>query len=121
MKKDNWPVNNHGIRPAGKPDECFYCQAKKGSQHNQDCVVRERTIVMEMKVEVVMSVPEHWDQDMCNFHKNESSWCADNILPTLERLSEQSCLCDFAEFTYVREATKEDEEAQGVFVEQLPS
>ncbi len=29
--------NDDGIRPAGKPDQCFYCQQKVGSEHKKDC------------------------------------------------------------------------------------
>ena len=25
MKRNNWPVEEYGIRPAGDPNKCFYC------------------------------------------------------------------------------------------------
>lgn len=121
MKKDNWEVKDYGIRAAGNPDECFYCRTKKGGTHKDDCVIRSRTIVMKMEVEMVLTVPEYWDEDMCNFHKNEGSWCATNIISELERMDDKmGCLCSAAEFTYLREATEEDEEKFQVFAKDIP-
>jgi hypothetical protein len=45
---------------------------------------------------------------MCEFHKNDGSWCADNFVehalpPT------NGCFCGHTTFEYVREATKDDE------------
>lgn len=31
-------VNDDGIRPAGRQDECFYCNQKVGMPHSCDCV-----------------------------------------------------------------------------------
>ena len=28
MTRKNWTVGEYSVRPAGKPDECFYCGAK---------------------------------------------------------------------------------------------
>ena len=122
MKRENWEVKDYGIRPAGSPNHCFYCNAKKGGIHKKDCVIRSRTIVMEMKIEIVMEVPESWDEEMCNFHKNQGSWCATNIIDTLKKINKvNGCLCSVSEFKYIREATDEDEKSQGVFVNKFPS
>jgi hypothetical protein len=122
MRRKNWPVEDYGIRPAGDPNKCFYCGVERGGVHRKDCVIRNRTIVMKMTVDLVLKVPEHWDIDMCNFHKNESSWCANNILPELERISEHfGCLCGLTKFKYIREATKVDEDSYGVYVKELPT
>lgn len=40
-KTVGWPKvlpNDDGIRPAGKPDECFYCYQRVGQGHRPDCV-----------------------------------------------------------------------------------
>ncbi len=40
-KTFGWPKvlpNDYGIRPAGKPDECFYCYQRVGQAHRSDCV-----------------------------------------------------------------------------------
>lgn len=42
MSLANWPTvsaDDPGIRPAGKPDECFYCHAKVGELHWPECCV----------------------------------------------------------------------------------
>ncbi len=88
-----WPLvdkNDDGIRPAGKPNECFYCRNCVGSPHGQDCVMITKRI--EMKVIATMpegdtltgtwefNEPYDWDVHMSEFHKNESSWCAGNFV-----------------------------------------
>ena len=54
------------------------------------------------------------DKDGNDFHYNDSSWCASNILDRLEERSNFRCLCDVASFEYLRDATEEDEEKWGV-------
>jgi hypothetical protein len=63
-----------------------------------------------MTTEVVVEVPEFWDEDMIDFHRNESSWCASNILPDLEA---RPCICKDTTFDFVREATEEDDAEWG--------
>lgn len=100
-----------GPRPAGKPDECFYCQRTLGSDHAAECVMRLKTVVVRATVEYVVIVPESWTKDNIEFHRNDSSWCADNMLAELERVSEdKACICHMVEFAYLRDATTDDEE-----------
>ena len=88
-----WPlvdVHDDGIRPAGKPDQCFYCKRRVGSEHARDCNIVQKKIEMRVtatladgKVRVgtwKLLVPHFWDPGMSEFHKNESSWCATNFL-----------------------------------------
>ena len=38
--------DDDGIRPAGRPNQCFYCNQQVGKPHKQDCaclVTKERT------------------------------------------------------------------------------
>ena len=122
MKRKDWEVKDDGIRPAGDKNHCFYCGEEKGSQHKNDCVIRCRTIIMEMKINIPMDVPEFWDIEQCEFHKNKGSWCANNILSYLEELiKNHGCLCSLTEFTFIREATQEDEEYYNIYVDKLPS
>ena len=114
MTRKNWTVGEYSVRPAGKPDECYYCGAKVGEQHKPNCVIREKTIVTRMTIDFVDSVPESWDEDLIDFHYNDSSWCATNVLHRLEERSNFHCLCDVASFEYLRDATEEDEENWGV-------
>mgnify|MGYP006908363279 CR=1 FL=1 len=64
-----------------------------------------------------MSVPEAWTQDEIEFHRNESSWCINNMLGELPGYEEGDtrCMCFCAEVEYLREATEDDEERWGVF------
>ena len=121
MKRNNWEVKDYGIRPAGSPNHCFYCSAVKGDEHKVDCVIRSRTIVMKMEVEMVLKVPEDWDKKQCEFHRNEGSWCSSNIIDELKRMdNELGCLCENTKFKFLREATEEDEKSLKVFVKDFP-
>lgn len=83
-----------GIRPAGKPDECFYCKQKVGQPHKPDCVCVEKTVRLKYTFEVEVQVPHGWTPESINFHRNESSWCADNALSELEAYAHKNgCLC----------------------------
>ena len=122
MKKTEWIVGKEGVRPAGSPNHCFYCGCKVGTMHKTGCVIVKKTILMEMKVEILVTVPEDWDKDMCEFHKNESSWWASNIIETLKEIDEvdpNGCVCWATKFKFIREATKDDEENYGIYVDKL--
>jgi len=69
--------------------------------------MRDRTVVVKMEVEIVVRVPESWDVGLIEFQRNEGSWCSNNVIQELKR---KDCLCNNTLFTYVREATEEDEE-----------
>ncbi len=107
-------TTTHGPRPAGPLDECFYCQAKVGTNHDLTCVFRSRTVVIRAIIEYVVDVPEHWTEDNILFHRNEGSWCASNCVEELKRLTDDSdendgCICDKVRFEFVRDATPEDD------------
>jgi hypothetical protein len=104
-------TEDRGPRPAGPPDECFYCLQPVGERHKGDCIIRERTVVLRMTVELVVRVPEEWDHDMIEFHRNESSWCSGNVVSELKR---KECLCRETKFQYLREATQEEDEEWGL-------
>lgn len=88
-----WPLVDpldDGIRPAGSPDECFYCRQRVGSPHASDCVIVTKRIEMRATAKVPsgetlaglwqFDEPHSWDASSSEFHKNESSWCAANFL-----------------------------------------
>ena len=115
MKRTDWIVGEYGIRPYGKNDACFYCKAKVGEQHKEECVIRERTVNVDFVIHAVMSVPETWDEDQINWHYNEGTWCASNLLRILaNRDDDDRCLCSITEAKYIGEATQEDEEEFGI-------
>jgi hypothetical protein len=123
MKRDNWPVEDYGIRPADKPTECFYCHEPKGGVHKLDCVIRQRTVVVELKMELVVTEPESFDPDSIEFGFNESSSCQSNIVTNRlgELVDRLGCVCGLIEVKFLREATPEDEKRQKLFVKEIPS
>lgn len=78
-------ADDDGIRPAGSPDACLYCGRKVGERHLFDCVIfttprTYRVILDGADVGTwTREDPASWDVDMREFHKNESSWCANNL------------------------------------------
>lgn len=86
--------NDDGIRPAGNPDECFYCNQKVGHPHKSNCVVLKKRAKVRYSFEFEIDVPWGWNQGNILFHRNDGSWCADNALQELQEASEkQGCLC----------------------------
>jgi hypothetical protein len=126
VNRDSWTVGQDAIRPAGPPDACCYCGAAYGDEHKAGCVMRQRTVVCEVTIKVVRTVPENWDQEMIEFHMNESSWCFNNIVGELEeaiKRAEDGCclLCSLATGRYLGEATADDEDAFQLFVADIKS
>lgn len=120
-----WTVEDNGIRPAGQPDRCFYCDQPKGAQHREGCVIRKRTVVVRFSIDLVLDVPEDWETSNIEFKYNEGAWCANNIanelIRTVERIGDNGCLCDSLSAEFVREATGDDEKAQQLFADTLPT
>ena len=118
MKSTDWPVIAADVRPGGQQGKCFYCQIDLGEQHKAACVLRRRTVVCKVKIDIVLEYPESWSENDINFHLNESSSCSDNIAQKIIELSDcvaSGCLCGHLEAEYLREATEEDEKSFGEF------
>jgi len=115
MKRDNWVVGDYGIRPLGDPNHCFYCGQRIGENHKEGCAIREKTVVLDCTIRIVMDVPEFWDVDQIEFHYNDGSWCADNLLNFIQNRNSNTgrCLCDCTTVKYVRDATNDDEDDWG--------
>lgn len=97
-------VTSKAARPAGKPDECFYCQQKIGSAHKGDCVLIRKRVTVRMTVEYDIEVPAAWGKDEIEFQRNESSWCATNAIKELSNqfdTDEAECMCPVSHFTYI--------------------
>lgn len=109
-------------RPARPDGTCFYCSAPMGGTHKEGCVVRSKSVVIRAIVEAVVDVPADWDEHMIEFHRNESSWCADNFWARLEEWERPdqgpSCFCGISTFKFVRDATQEDHDALPVLIDQ---
>lgn len=87
--------NDDGIRPAGAPDECFYCKQKVGQTHKADCVIVTKKVKVRYSFEIEIDIPHHWTEEVFLSHRMESSWCADNALTDLMEIAdrEDDCLC----------------------------
>jgi len=86
--------NDNGIRSAGKSNECFYCHQKIGLPHKKDCVILNKKVKLKYSFEIEVEMPWSWDNGQILFHRNDGSWCADNALDELEKLSDKlGCLC----------------------------
>ncbi len=121
MRVKSWKVTNFAVRPAGKPDKCFYCNEKLGDEHKLDCVIRRKTVVIDITIRMVRPVVDDMDKETIEFYLNDSGFCIDNILiGELEDLSERmGCLCAVSESRFVREATPEDEKEYGCYIHKI--
>lgn len=93
---EGWPlvaINDDGIRPAGKPDECFYCHQKIGQPHKKDCGVVKRKVLIRYTFEIVEDVPHYWTEQDFDFNRNESSWCLNNALDYIREYADKTCGC----------------------------
>jgi hypothetical protein len=94
---NNWPivdVNDDGIRPAGPQDACIYCGQKIGMRHGTECVMVKKTVKLRYTYDIEVEVPHFWDSQDIEFHRNESTWCANNSLSELEETQKRDgCLC----------------------------
>lgn len=60
--------DDEGIRPVGRPDECFYCRSKVGEEHQAKCVVVKKKVRVRYTFELDIEVPHHWDGRKIVFH-----------------------------------------------------
>lgn len=97
----------NGPRPAGNPEECFYCQRPLGSPHKEECVIRLRTVVVRYTIEVPVAVPASWSIHDIEFQRGQGGWCMSNLIDDLKPVG---CLCGAATAVVVREAEEHDEE-----------
>lgn len=111
------PITETGVRPAGKPNRCCYCHANVPLNadpslvlHELNCVIPKRTIVVETTFTWVKEVPANWDTKSIEFHMNDSSSCASNLLRAIVTQVGDECPCHRTTSKYIREATEQDHE-----------
>jgi hypothetical protein len=131
VKRENWPVGDHGIRPISRDEQvCTYCRQPRGDEHKADCAIRQRTVVVRLTVEYVCGVGEDRSPEQIEFHFNEGTSCLNNEIDRLHRLMGHwdhrldgggGCFCPHARGEYVREATERDEEIFDVRVANFAS
>lgn len=99
-------VTTNAMRPASTEKQCFYCRRPIGDEHGSDCVLVRRKVKVRMTTEYEIEVPAHWKKDNVEFHRNESSWCANNALDELKAIScKGGCLCSTIEYEYLEDAS----------------
>lgn len=89
--------DDDGIRPAGHPDACIYCKSKVGHTHGLDCVTITKRVRVRYTFELEIDVPYSSTDEQVEFHRGESSWCAQNALVELDRAFPEdgpNCPCD---------------------------
>lgn len=105
--------NDTGIRPAGKPDECFYCGSKVGEPHKHGCVTVVKKVKLKATIEYEKEVPADWNDEQIYYHYNLGTWCANNIVDDLkdyiDELNEYNdCLCHHSEIEVIEEQKMND-------------
>lgn len=49
---------------------------------------------IQWTINIPMSFPADWDNEMIEFHLNESSWCCSNLIDELQKYDkENGCIC----------------------------
>jgi hypothetical protein len=76
---------------------CFYCNQAIGDCHKQDCCLVTKKVLVRATIEYEITVPSDWTDADIEFHRNDGSWCANNIARELtkevERRGDNGCLC----------------------------
>lgn len=109
-------TKRNGPRPAGNPGECFYCHQKLNTEHTPTCVLRKRTVIVTVAIDVLMEAGAEYTVEEILQRLNHSSYCKSNITAQIAQAdgdvenANSVCLCDVASFTFKREATINDEQ-----------
>lgn len=95
-------VTRSAMRPASDKEACFRCGQPVGSEHKPDCVTIRKKVKVRMTVEYEISVPNHWNKEDIEFHRNEGTWCSSNAVDELsEIIGEDGCICNCTHFDYL--------------------
>ena len=110
MLKHFWPVIQADLRHSCWDSHCCYCGERLGAEHQPNCSIRQRTVVVELdrEIELIAWFPEAWALDLVGeYYKGGVHLDLTALSPGLEgqRAASQCMLV-----TNVREATDEDEE-----------
>lgn len=82
---------------------CFYCNQYIGEPHLDECVLIQKKVRVRATIEYDIEVPNYWQAEELEFHRNEGSWCSDNMIRELEDLP--GCLCHHVEFEYLKDTS----------------
>lgn len=98
-------VTTKAMRPVSDKKECFYCHQPLGHGHKSDCVLIKKTVTVKAVITYDIEVPADWDKKMVEFSRNDSSWCASNMIAELEEFEKDRCLCSKVKFEYIEDKT----------------
>ena len=105
--------SNWTKEPEKANTHCLYCK-QPVPNHAEDCIVPDRTVVVELKIRMVVRMPQSFDVDSINFAMNGSSACSQRYIDQLYKEGHQEenlcSVCHRMEMEYMREATQEDHE-----------
>ena len=101
-------VTEKAQRPARMDGTCFYCMQPIGAEHKPDCVLIHKRVKVRATIEYETEIPNWWGNKEFEFHRNEGSWCANNMVGELKKYVEEKpgCLCGHAEFEYLGEESE---------------
>lgn len=110
----NLIVTEDHVRPARPDGTCFYCSEPIGAPHKIDeCVIPVRAVNVRISFDITLDYPAGWDGSDIEFHANESSSCATNLLRSVARYADMEvdhndilkhkCLCDTTHLEYLGE------------------
>ena len=95
-------VTKKAQRPADMNGKCFYCQQSIGSYHKFDCVLINKRVKIRLTVDYEINVPVGWRKEMIEFHRNDGTWCSDNLVKELQEIiTTDTCLCPLTNFEYL--------------------
>lgn len=84
-----------------------------------------KTRTVKISINLPMNFPEDWDDNMINFHLNDSSWCWSNIIDKIKEYAESSggCICGICSGEVVPKKEQDIREELGAksFDELVPS
>lgn len=93
----------------GTSDKCFYCTAKVGKPHDENCIVPERPVKIRLTMDLIVPFPISWCEHAIDHMLHDDEFCMIDFMGDIERHLEAGlCLCDFTKTEYLREATIED-------------
>ncbi len=108
-------VKDEDVRPARQDGTCFYCRQELGTAHKEECVIWTKKVKVRVTVEYEIEVPRKWTKENIEFHRNEGTWCADNMVAELEGVMGSSwdseeeyrpCLCGAVKYEVIDEITQ---------------
>lgn len=106
MNKSAFEVTGASMRPASDRLECFYCHQAIGSFHLDSCVLLKKRVRLKVTIEYETEVPADWDSQQIEFHRNDGSWCADNMIDELESyVGEDGCICPITKFEHLADVS----------------